>query len=733
MALTAAKVLLDRGAIRGVHVIVPMRTIEENCLAYGKATAATTWPLSGGTIKVDLHGFPVALRTLAPKGRTDALIDMLHNPDPKHAIVSSHQQWSRPASRKKILANLPERLDGIMFAIDEASLTSDGTGGADATHFGLLVAVLRERGATVAFISAAPFRADGPAFGGTVGFVHLRLSEAIGHGICPAEVRVEHKLFEYRRKTPIEVCRDMACAQAVADWKAEGDRVRAAGFDFPLPGPHYIFHVPASSALGSGSQWRDALKPLLEAEGVRIGDVTGTEPKDSKRAADLIEGERRNILAQYGGHYDKRKHDVLISCQRMKIGTDWPLASHNCILSRMGEPNTAAQVVGRTLRNKGDIPGYPAAFAQTSVTTFVSPVLTTNIPAYLGDLRRTSLLLACHMEDPTTADTFRKVYIPRLQAHGAYPGLIPAGEAEMNARDLITRTAHLFECRHGHKPNGIEHWDFLRTTSEFRLHNPAGRTCVALTLLSLLDGKDAEDLRTTAVDAMVAALDATRAAAREAAAARRALLSRKTTEVDDALLVAFEEVITQFAHLTSTQVNVGSFLRFAMKLSGSNLRNLHTALRGGIHAIQRPTLEHTARAIEAFRAKVGKAPTTRSGDASKFFPFEATWKQIDGHLRERSLTLAIMGLEAPGIVNGPARSDAAAVDILRARRARGRGLPPLVPKDLSTGRYLTLKGSQGADATPDFGEPECWVSLSICAHHALRGMSGIPLQELARR
>jgi len=91
---------------------------------------------------------------------------------------------------------------------------------------------------------------------------------------------------------------------------------------------------------------------------------------------------------------------VILACARFNEGTDWPLCSHVYNIGLTSSFVRILQRLGRALRFKGAIDGYPEEHKNTATFTFLVPCVTENLFAQFEQQHQDhAFLTACFMAD----------------------------------------------------------------------------------------------------------------------------------------------------------------------------------------------------------------------------------------------------------------------------------------------------------------------------------------------
>jgi len=248
---------------------------------------------------------------------------------------------------------LPKSLRGHILVVDEAHWLNP----VESSKLDKVVTLWRKRGGLVIHSTATPFDLPLPE---DAQFYCRTLAEHILGGIyAPGDVRIDfhqvksltaHKLSQLRGETMSDSDLDAICQELVTTREKKGL-------------PKTVMNLPA----GGSERFAKALEAALAAKGVRVLNAVSSSPKVRDRLLNALKGERTLQT------YKESQYDVILSCMRFNEGTDWPFCS---LFINVGLPSDFGLIIqrlGRTLRYKGDIQGYPARWRNQAEMLFVIP------------------------------------------------------------------------------------------------------------------------------------------------------------------------------------------------------------------------------------------------------------------------------------------------------------------------------------------------------------------------
>ena len=251
---------------------------------------------------------------------------------------------------------LPPDLSGKVLVLDEAHHAgTDAEAEQLNTEVGNFATAWYDRGGTVVYSTATPYRADElDVFPEGTDPYAWSIAEhaASGHAptdFCPSTVAVDveaHSLPEFFGDAGGVGGADVACAAMVGRWVADGK-------------PKAVFILPAGVA-GRAEAWgkRLALALAAASPSVRVVNAVDSASPDEQAKVEFLAALAREADVE---RYADSTVDVFLACKRFDEGTDWPLCSH---VYNWGVPSSFGLILqrwGRTFRCKKRYADYPEA------------------------------------------------------------------------------------------------------------------------------------------------------------------------------------------------------------------------------------------------------------------------------------------------------------------------------------------------------------------------------------
>lgn len=551
---------------------------------------------------------------------------------PSRIFVTTHQTLCR------LLAQLPERLDGMLFLIDEAHHAGvDADGGV--TLLGQLVLELRARGAKVLLISATPYRTDGArVFPEGIPVHALSMSEYAAMGYAPRDLKIRAVLSQAFAKTQDQwtgetgLSRKQArtlAREIVRKYIADSRSVREPGYmDMWLKA---LMNVPSRRSAKMRDALLEAFKEL--APEVRVFDAVGPGRQKQLELEALLQHERTV------SRYEDSKVDVIIACQRFNEGVDWPLC---CEVYAIGIPGSLTRIIqwlGRALRLKGSIvvaedgtevfvpcPGYPPGAVQRARITFFGLSVRPELHAkYARAHHEAALLLACLLDSAPVGLLFGRAF--RMQSELARrQGEIPARRKVWDERLLAEamRLLVVAQTAVGEEANAGELGEYLHANQE-RL------------VRQLPPDLDFDQLL-LAVRGLVFARGA-----RKANATRRANVAagEMLDVLTPVLCTNFREAMRGLEDLTIVDA-VNSVVSVQSEFTGQDAREIRRRLEAA--ALQRSwtsedlvargfNVDRICMGARQYRKEHGQFPVMDGSNALRWTELPATWARLDEELR----------------------------------------------------------------------------------------------------
>ena len=286
--------------------------------------------------------------------------------------------------------------------IDEAHHAGDDEDDAESTQLAKLAAFVRERGGSIWMATATPFRTDGRAIFPDYVRPHVMpYSRLALDGVLPAVIDVvAFDIPEPVRPKGVLLPSDYPkIAQVVVTAKRPAS-----------------IRLPQGNVTGDARRMGEQIKLALVDLGmsplrilVAIGDDTQAElaqrlAREQDAASDPKKG------------YAHRDLDVIISCNRLGEGADWPFCSHDVSVGITMSLSRYLQGLGRACRPKTEIAGYPKDWQNNVLATIIVPAFEeTEIER--RRLAQQALLLSLAFEGSEAMINFERLW------RGCVPGL----------------------------------------------------------------------------------------------------------------------------------------------------------------------------------------------------------------------------------------------------------------------------------------------------------------------
>ncbi len=282
---------------------------------------------------------------------------------------------------------LPDDLTDILLVVDESHKAGEnnvlGTG---------FLKAWKERGGTILYVTATPFRTDG--------------TNVIPHGIrrqirtlaehadgihAPGNLPIRAIPLPLSARNLMQFSgREQATGSMETSCQTIIDLMKSDNW------PKSVVNVPAIGSL----KWACILESMLTKLGFRVFNAVGSKLK-VKTLDSLLQSER-----EVKDYFDSQV-DVIIACKRFDLGTDWPLCSH---IYNIGVPkafNLIIQRWGRAMRLKSHT-NYPAEHINTACLTFMVPHVSEEVwDKFEAFSKDHVFLLECFMHDMETAQQYQ--------------------------------------------------------------------------------------------------------------------------------------------------------------------------------------------------------------------------------------------------------------------------------------------------------------------------------------
>ena len=592
---------------------------------------------------------------------------------------------------------LPADCTGKLLVLDEAHHAGTDTESVKLnTGLGEFSRVMRERGGSVLYTTATPFRADGMDVFPEGTKQHIRsIAEHAASGFAPANfqpatVPLMHTValtpaqFAGDDLSDIEDSTGTGYQEMVDRWVADGK-------------PKAVFVVPTGKGKRA-SKWARRLIAALHAAwpSVRVVDGVGADTVTKERFLCAL-GREAEVAT-----YAESTVDVFVACKRFDEGTDWPLCSH---IYNYGIPSSFGLVLqrwGRTFRDKKRYADYPAEHRETASIVFFAPrVSEAVLDQYEAQHREHALLLACYLADWETGKAYRNQLRIRMEkAWSRCPscgGGTEQEEAEEIAQnqvfeidplvqaEVVAKIARL-EASLGHPPTCGEIQAYLDKVGASDEEQAAAH--------QIMLGQQSEGDQKAATDKLKGKLPQQFVKAE----LREAFLG-VLSEYQDRTVSVLDGVVSWHTKITGT--DAGDVSRKLAERLWDNKPDL--------------TEEMIIEAAKKYKKRVGEYPGQSSGDATLDFGYPETWTSIIIALHRCSR----------GLQNKTTLAQLLQKHGLKLSR---RGKPNLT-KQIVVGAAESFYERTGnypkhisGNATQDFGYPETWAAVESACQQMLRGL-----------
>lgn len=315
------------------------------------------------------------------------------------AMVTTHAQLVA----SDYIDLLPDDLTAKLLIVDEAHHAGAGDVDID-TKIGEFTRAWLERGGTVLYTTATPFRTDGNAVlpEGTEPYIRSISTHAASH-YAPNNFRISTIVMQTVEANttqelsgdtlpPEDESKGSSYEEMVKHWLEQGR-------------PKALFLVPPGKSEKGARRLEDVIRE--HAPGTRVGNFVGTGSSVAKALDEALEPERAVT------RYEDSRYDIIIACQRFNEGTDWPLCSHVYCYGISSSFSLIIQRWGRAFRMKnpdpmmgtGGIKGHPHA-EDAHIIFFVPKVKAELVQEFEKQHSDHALMLACLMADFETAQEY---------------------------------------------------------------------------------------------------------------------------------------------------------------------------------------------------------------------------------------------------------------------------------------------------------------------------------------
>jgi superfamily II DNA or RNA helicase len=616
------------GSVRGAVFLTPMVHIED---AFERAVTFTYAPEGKAVRKVVVDdGFWVRPRNEAAPV-TETIREYLR--DPKGVLLSTHAQtWRLLAA-----AVLPDDLTGVVLALDEAHHTGAEDDRRDGTWCDRFAKAWHARGGTVWQVTATMEREDKLRIHPD-DVVPFRVSyvRAANEGFAPRSIRLRTVESVVIDRPPNEL-QPADCERIAALVRTEGRPT--------------VIRVPAKDA--------EEMARMVTASLVDAG-YSADEIVDAVGKDDYIKADVRDMLDRERDlPYAKTQTRVVVACRRMSEGADWPHCSHVVSIGAPTSLPAFVQLVGRALRGKRDIKGYPKAWVDETLVTLVIPKLPEGSAGWREQVERL-LLFACALDCNDVvydyldfwAGLVKNFRLPPTVRKSRVAGMMLSDEER---RDATARMVELVgAARLGGKP--------VTLGRVLKLAHASGDPELLRAVTASLVGR--EELAPAVREATQNALEAAAAAVATEERQERAERAFRVA-FDNALQGSLINIADKYQDLA-----LDVDLRIARAVEGvltpQRVGEIAADLRARRDALYNLSDVDVLKVIDAYRAKYGRAPSLVEGeqDASEFVGFSFQLRDLDRTLRRSGLDLARFVTIPRSWVVGPDLD----LDAIRARR-----------------------------------------------------------------
>lgn len=391
----ALKLALDRDLLQGVIIVTPRAHIEEHF----SEKVDFKYEDPDGNIHLVSITDKTFIRPRKKRSTNDKVFQSYMNNPAGHILVTTHSQFVQWQHL------IPKDTTGFLLAVDEGHRK-----GNESTLLFDLAEQWWEAGGFLLDGTATPFRTDDrtllPASVDVVFTVpYTRLM--IWWGFPAIEFRL-HSLNPGTTRLPDGF--------TLMDAKKIIKYVMDSGRDT-------LIHIPRGSRKNGAKKLAELLIQEAGAAGYprpTLLDTTGDEDKIAKDVTDRLSSERQ-ILRVKG--YNARTLRMVVSCERILEGADWAACSQVLTIGQSTSAGREAQKVGRGLRPKDGIEGFPEEFGSDTIyAVFIEELDPTDLS---GRQRQaaSSLLMACFLEGSDAALDYAR-YFERLVSEFRLPPVV---------------------------------------------------------------------------------------------------------------------------------------------------------------------------------------------------------------------------------------------------------------------------------------------------------------------
>lgn len=328
-------------------------------------------------------------------------------------FVTTHQavtHWFKDPSI------LPADLKGRILVIDEAHHASV------LNQIGAFAKAWLDRGGVIIHLTATPFRTEGDILmDESAPRWTLTLAEHLMSGFAPHKVEIISHPIPLVARTVDQLAGNKfgSVTDRAASVQAIVDLLVKDGGNLKVGGDHKsVVIVPPIGA----EEWATALQAKLEAQGFRVFNAVKGGAETSAKLKLVLAAERR-AADKDKGHFTQSKYDVILACARFNEGTDWAFCSHIYNIGLTNSFLLVLQRLGRGMRPKFEIPGYPERHQDHVVFTFLVPSASEAIFTEFEQRHQDhAFMTACFMADVTTGQGYLNDITRKLDASRSRTG-----------------------------------------------------------------------------------------------------------------------------------------------------------------------------------------------------------------------------------------------------------------------------------------------------------------------
>jgi superfamily II DNA or RNA helicase len=347
----------------------------------------------------------------APTGARNAqFVEWLAKPSSR-ALVTTHSQVVHGEGWKALL---PSDCTGLLVVCDELH-----HGGEDATQVREFLDAVHARGGMVAGLSATLFRSDGrPVYPANVQPLVYSYTTLAARGLFPEQIQIRLVPLGASGSRLTLQHLERACSYIIAE------------------GQVTIINIPPGNSVLTADRLIERLHQA-GAEPSRILNAVGPGVATANAVRDALASER-GILKDPERGYSDRSIDYVVSCQRFREAADLASCSHVASFGVTTSLQLAVQNIGRALRNKQCITGYPHQWTNRSLYTLFVPEIWAEGDVGRRQLSRMLLQLSCLLEGSDAVMHFHRLWPDLVQGMRLPPIIRSATIAKVQALVLGT-------------------------------------------------------------------------------------------------------------------------------------------------------------------------------------------------------------------------------------------------------------------------------------------------------